>query len=79
MVWGSSFTTSNMIRSFFRSLFRPAPRVLREVSVPVMVETPALTVAELVALDRAAGLSIRAIAKKHSLSYYMARKMSQAA
>ena len=67
-----------MIRSFLKSFFRPAPRVLREVSVPVMIETPALTVAELVAMDRAAGLSIRAIAKKHSLSYYMARKMAQA-
>jgi hypothetical protein len=64
-----------MIRSFIRSLFRPAPRVLFEQPVYLEpLETDVLTVQDVARQMRERGYSLRQIASELSLSYYMARK-----
>jgi len=75
-----------MIRSFLRSIFKPAPRVLTEpapiitvepmvtLSAPLPVAEQALTVEDVCRAMYADGYSIREVAREMGLSYYMARK-----
>lgn len=75
----------DVIRSFLRSVFRPAPRILTEPVPPIVVEPmflsaplpiaeEAVTVEDACRALRSEGYSIREIAKEMRLSYYMARK-----
>jgi hypothetical protein len=65
-----------MIRSFIKSLFQPAPRVLREVSPAVAVEeVPALTIEDVILSLRQDGLSYRAIQAQTGATYHRVRKV----
>jgi hypothetical protein len=78
-----------VIRSFLKSLFQPAPRVIREVA-PVVLdpaeselawlleEMAPITVEQMARQLRDDGYSLRYIAAELGISYYMARKVTMA-
>ena len=72
----------DVIRSFLKSLFQPAPRVIREtspVAVTVTIEDhPYFALKAEAQQLRQDGHSLRYIAAELGISYYMARKCTMA-